>query len=94
MKISAIFCSSVVSLSVALALPSKDLNKRSSVKGFDVSGYQPNVNFGSAYSGGLRFVLIKATESTDYISPTVSICSIRGNELPTSNALHPPVQTL
>lgn len=68
-----ILLASVFSLSLTLALPSKEITKRSSVKGFDVSGYQPNVDFKAAYDGGLRFVMIKATESTDYISPTVSV---------------------
>lgn len=29
------------------------------VQGFDISSYQPNVNFGAAYSSGARFVIIK-----------------------------------
>lgn len=29
------------------------------VQGFDVSGYQPTVNWGAAYSSGARFVMIK-----------------------------------
>ncbi|RFA20609.1 GH25 family lysozyme [Subtercola boreus] len=33
------------------------------VLGMDVSGYQPNVDWGSAYTKGARFVFIKATES-------------------------------
>ena len=70
-----VLLASIFSLPFALPLPQKELAKRSSVKGFDVSGYQPNVDFTSAYEGGLRFVLIKATESTDYISPTVGFSS-------------------
>ena len=34
------------------------------IQGFDISGYQPNVNFQSAYSSGARFVIIKASCST------------------------------
>lgn len=30
-----------------------------SVQGFDISHYQPNVNFAKAYSDGARFVIIK-----------------------------------
>lgn len=29
------------------------------VQGFDISHYQPNVNFRGAYSAGARFVIIK-----------------------------------
>ncbi|KAL9079215.1 MAG: hypothetical protein Q9157_001884 [Trypethelium eluteriae] len=72
MKATAISLFSIAWLSTALALPSQDLTKRSSVKGFDISHYQPNVDFTSAYTAGLRFVMIKATESADYISPSFS----------------------
>lgn len=60
------------------ASPSKEdpntttTSKRSVVYGFDVSDYQPNVDMASAYSGGLRFVYIKATQGTDYTSPSFS----------------------
>ena len=37
-----------------------------------MSNYQPSVDWTSAYSGGLRFVYIKATQGTDYIDPTFS----------------------
>ncbi|KAJ3481469.1 hypothetical protein NLG97_g7814 [Lecanicillium saksenae] len=40
------------------------------VQGFDVSNYQPNPNWAGAYSSGARFVMIKATEGTGYISPS------------------------
>ncbi|KAI1332264.1 glycoside hydrolase family 25 protein [Xylariaceae sp. FL0255] len=42
------------------------------VQGFDISNYQPTVDFKSAYSSGARFVIIKATEGTDYIDPSFS----------------------
>ncbi|KAK8069300.1 hypothetical protein PG994_005916 [Apiospora phragmitis] len=42
------------------------------VQGFDISHYQPNVNFQSAYSSGARFVIIKATEGTNYLDPKFS----------------------
>ncbi|KAK7943214.1 N-O-diacetylmuramidase [Apiospora aurea] len=42
------------------------------VQGFDISHYQPNVNFQSAYSAGARFVVIKATEGTTYTDPKFS----------------------
>jgi GH25 family lysozyme M1 (1,4-beta-N-acetylmuramidase) len=40
-----------------------------SVRGMDVSGYQGNVNWSSAYSKGARFAYIKATEGTGYVNP-------------------------
>ncbi|KAK7931913.1 hypothetical protein PG985_002625 [Apiospora marii] len=42
------------------------------VQGFDISHYQPNVNFKEAYAAGARFVIIKATEGTNYIDPKFS----------------------
>nr|POF16478.1 n,o-diacetylmuramidase [Quercus suber] len=68
---------SILSYSVALAAiasaaPTGSLLPRDSVQGFDVSHYQASVNFASAYSGGLRFVFIKATEGTAYTDPTFS----------------------
>jgi GH25 family lysozyme M1 (1,4-beta-N-acetylmuramidase) len=45
---------------------------RATVQGFDVSNYQPSVDWSAAYTAGARFVLIKATEGTDYIDPTFS----------------------
>lgn len=59
---------------VAMAAPAPaSIEKRDVVYGFDISSYQPNVDFTSAYNnGGLRFVYIKATQGTDYIDPTFS----------------------
>lgn len=48
------------SLGLASATP-VSLEARSTVQGFDISSYQPNVNFKSAYSGGARFVIIKVS---------------------------------
>ncbi|TQS33457.1 hypothetical protein Golomagni_06198 [Golovinomyces magnicellulatus] len=42
------------------------------VQGFDVSGYQPNVDMKGAYNGGARFVIIKATEGTGFKSSSFS----------------------
>ena len=50
------------SLGLAIAAPTglDDLEKRvSSVQGFDISNYQPTVNFKGAYASGARFVIIK-----------------------------------
>ena len=51
-----------------------ELEKRapSGIKGFDISNYQPSVNFNTAKSNGAQFVIIKATEGTSCISPSFS----------------------
>jgi GH25 family lysozyme M1 (1,4-beta-N-acetylmuramidase) len=40
-----------------------------SVKGMDVSGYQGNVNWSTAWANGARFAYVKATEGTYYTNP-------------------------
>ncbi|KAK3392684.1 glycoside hydrolase family 25 protein [Podospora didyma] len=45
---------------------------KAAVQGFDVSHWQSSVNFAAAYSSGARFVIIKATESNNYIDPKFS----------------------
>ncbi|KAF5012743.1 hypothetical protein F66182_15241 [Fusarium sp. NRRL 66182] len=45
---------------------------KATVQGFDISSYQPSVDFSAAYDSGARFVIIKATEGTDYIDSTFS----------------------
>ena len=47
MKLSAAFC--LVGIKLAAA----------TVQGFDISNYQPSVNFAAAYNSGARFVIIK-----------------------------------
>ena len=37
------------------------LEKRATVQGFDISHYQPNVDFKGAYNSGARFVIIKVS---------------------------------
>lgn len=34
---------------------------QATVQGFDISHYQPNVNYQGAYNAGARFVIIKAS---------------------------------
>lgn len=36
---------------------------RATVQGFDISNYQPNVDFAAAYKSGARFVMMKARSS-------------------------------
>lgn len=45
-----------------------DISPLTSVQGMDVSSYQGNVNWSSAYSSGARFAYIKATEGNYYIN--------------------------
>ncbi|MFJ4222056.1 GH25 family lysozyme [Curtobacterium luteum] len=40
------------------------------IQGFDISAWQPSVNFLAAYRAGARFVYVKATEGTSYVSST------------------------
>ncbi|KAI2634510.1 glycoside hydrolase family 25 protein [Xylaria nigripes] len=42
------------------------------VQGFDISHYQPSVDFAGAYGAGARFVIIKATEGTTFLDPKFS----------------------
>lgn len=42
------------------------------VLGMDVSGYQPGVDWATAYANGARFAYVKATEGTSYRNPEFS----------------------
>jgi GH25 family lysozyme M1 (1,4-beta-N-acetylmuramidase) len=48
------------------------LRRATGIEGFDVSHWQSSVNFAAAAKGGLKFVMIKATESTNYKDPKFS----------------------
>ena len=48
----------IMKLSAALCLVSIKL-AAATVQGFDISNYQPSVNFAAAYNSGARFVIIK-----------------------------------
>ncbi|KAL4914321.1 glycoside hydrolase superfamily [Aspergillus aurantiobrunneus] len=37
------------------------------VQGFDISNWQPTVDYAGAYASGARFVMIKATEGTTFV---------------------------
>jgi len=51
-----------IAFGIASAAP---LEKRdASVQGFDISNYQPSVDFQSAYNSGARFVIIKVPASS------------------------------
>ena len=60
--------SSFLALTLAAAAPA-ELEKRSTVQGFDISHYQGTVNFAGAYSSGARFVIIKASFQISTKSP-------------------------
>lgn len=47
---------------VATAIPLK--TRASGVQGFDISGYQGDVDFSGAYDSGARFVMIKVRASS------------------------------
>ena len=51
----------LVALNLVTATPAP-LEKRATVQGFDISHYQPNVNFQAAYNSGARFVIIKVRD--------------------------------
>ena len=55
--------SGLISLLTAAAVTAAPANieKRATVKGFDISHYQATVDFNGAYSDGARFVIIKVS---------------------------------
>ena len=53
----------LLALSFATATPVENLEKRSTVKGFDISHYQGTVDFRAAYNSGARFVIIKVSQT-------------------------------
>jgi hypothetical protein len=51
-----------------------------SVQGFDISGYQPKVDFAGAYAAGARFVMIKVGFPKVTTNPlSVTILTIPGD---------------
>jgi hypothetical protein len=67
----------LVVLNLVTATPAP-LEKRATLQGFDVSHYQPNVNFKAAYNSGARFVIIKVRDDVplwDYVIVVGSKCS-------------------
>lgn len=58
----------IASSSLATAAPTNLQSRATGIQGFDISGYQDNVDFPGAYAAGARFVMIKATEGINYIS--------------------------
>lgn len=49
--------SSIIATGIAAVAPLAS----AAVSGFDISGYQPTVDFAGAYSSGARFVMIKVS---------------------------------
>ena len=64
--------SSLLAFALTDAAPA-ELEKRATVQGFDISNYQPNVDFRAAYNSGARFVIIKVSLTTIRVS-LLSIC--------------------
>ncbi|EME44573.1 glycoside hydrolase family 25 protein [Dothistroma septosporum NZE10] len=63
----------VLPVVLALSASAAPLTERvSSVQGFDISHHQTSVDFASAYSSGLRFVIIQASEGTTSKDPSFS----------------------
>ena len=58
---------SLLALSLVSAAPTEDLEKRDTVKGFDISHYQGTVDFKGAYNSGARFVIIKVRALLPYL---------------------------
>lgn len=77
MKFSALTVAAILGFAAAspAAAPAAELEKRATVQGFDISGYQPNVNFAAAYSSGARFVIIKVRPSPS--SPRLTVRMVK-----------------
>lgn len=58
MKLS-LLSAATASLGLASAAPNGLKARQSGVQGFDISGWQENVDFSGAYASGARFVIIK-----------------------------------
>lgn len=64
-------------LLAGLAAAAPELDKRArGVQGFDISHYQPNVDFKGAYNSGARFVIIKVC-----LSLSLSPCLLSSSHL-------------
>lgn len=64
-------CLSLSVLALVVALPA-DLNTRAQPKGFDISSYQPSVNFAAVKAQGAEFVLIKVCGTSNYPKATLA----------------------
>lgn len=54
--------------STAAAILALAATAHATVQGFDISNYQPNVNFAGAYSSGARFVIIKVRSTHPHLT--------------------------
>lgn len=72
MKLTSAFALAALCQAAALAAPHVDqIEKRDTVKGFDISHYQPTVNYQGAYNSGARFVIIKVKQYPFFPPSTV-----------------------
>ncbi|KAK2850631.1 hypothetical protein FQN49_005469, partial [Arthroderma sp. PD_2] len=59
MKFSLFTLAAAAGAALAAPAPAEVETRAAGVQGFDISAYQPNVDFRAAYAGGARFVMIK-----------------------------------
>ncbi|KAF5390923.1 hypothetical protein D9757_004056 [Collybiopsis confluens] len=64
-----LFCLSLLSTVFAAPLEPRQLD---GPKGIDVSHYQGTIDWAAVVANGIKFVFIKATESTDFLDPNFS----------------------
>jgi GH25 family lysozyme M1 (1,4-beta-N-acetylmuramidase) len=60
---------SAAAVTVGLVVAASPASAAGSVPGMDVSGYQGNVDWQTAWNNGARFAYVKATEGTGYTNP-------------------------
>lgn len=72
MKLSAlpIFATAI---GLASAAPTNIEDRSNRVQGFDISSYQPNVNFNAARADGARFVIIKVCFLADLLGVEIAL---------------------
>lgn len=58
---------------VTVAILGLAVSVHASVQGFDISSYQPSVNFAGAKSSGAAFVIIKVINSTSKLGELVQL---------------------
>ncbi|KAL9932550.1 hypothetical protein V8E36_008667 [Tilletia maclaganii] len=67
-----VLAASIATVALVAGAPAVVKRAPDGIPGFDVSGYQGEVDMQAQYDNGARWVYIKATESTDYYSSSFS----------------------
>jgi hypothetical protein len=62
---------------------------KATVQGFDISSYQPNVDFSAAYSSGARFVIIKVCPLSSQRTTILTVLNRQPKAQPTSTQPSP-----